>query len=1283
MVTQLRPLYFYWIFLVFLTFPAAGMRGNIINLDRKIKWHPDQLLRISEAKKVSLLTFDGSGSHDGYELLPFFIEKFKVDESFDYIRSVNLTNLVFMPIPDSIVINLVDIENITSQVTLFQSVVYQRKTPFHEVCILPLRRNPATGNIERLVSFTLQLEFSENPSTRNEKSGRIYTGNSVLSSGNWYKIAVASDGVFAITYDYLKNEGIDVASINPENFRIYGNGGGMLPEANAEPRADDLIENAIFVYGEEDGKFDPGDYILLFGESPDRWKYNKQDQTFHHQKNIYSDKTCYFLNFDTGPGKRLGFEPSTSATPTDLINQFNDYAFYEKDDINLIKSGRQWWDQQYFEVTTSRKYSFSFANLNGGFPVKLRADVAARSTSGSTVFTISAAGSQQMSISLPPVGSQYTDDFAAEKIGFAEFNSSNPVIEVQLDYKKNNSSAVGYLNYLEMNVHRQLKMAGSQLMFRSVAGAGQGKVSEFRLISLGTPLTVWDVSTKGNATRIETTQSGNDFIFRLPTDTIREFVAFDGSSFSSPEYIGMVTNQNLHGIGQVDYIIVAHPVFLADADRLAQFHRETSNLSVFVVTQEQVYNEFSSGVQDVSAIRDFMKMLYDKAEPGKEPKYLLLFGDASFDFKDRVSNNTNYVPSYQSNESLDPVSSFVTDDYFTLLDENEGQGSTGELDLGVGRLPVASAEESKSAVDKIIHYISDSESVKNDWRNIVCFVADDQNDGGNLFFHDSEDLSDIIETGYKDFNPDKIYLDAYKQVSTPGGNRYPEVNEAINKRVEKGALIINWVGHGGEVGWAHERILEIPDIKSWTNYNNMPVFMTATCEFSRFDDPGRVSAGELVFLNPNGGGVALFTTTRLTYAGENKVLSVNFYNNAFKKVNGEYHRMGDLIVLSKNNAGASNARKFTLLGDPALSMAYPHLSVVTTAINGQVHTTVPDTLKALSEMIIEGEIQDASGMKVTSFNGTVFPTVFDKSSEIYTRANDQEGPPMKFYLRKNAVYKGKAEVVNGTFSFSFIVPKDIAYNYGIGKISYYARNEETDANGYDDNIIVGGYNDAAIPDDHGPEVSLYMNNTSFISGGITNQNPILLAYIRDESGINTVGNGIGHDITAVINQKTNTPLILNDYYVSDLNTYKSGVITYPFSALEDGQHHIDLKVWDVFNNSTEAGIDFLVVSSVDIALEHLINYPNPMRDHTTFSFETNQANQNAEVEVRIFSLTGNLVKTIRRSLFLNGYRIDLINWDGTNDQGWRINSGIYGYQIRLTFQDGSVVQETSKLVVIR
>jgi len=501
--------------------------------------------------------------------------------------------------------------------------------------------------------------------------------------------------------------------------------------------------------------------------------------------------------------------------------------------------------------------------------------------------------------------------------------------------------------------------------------------------------------------------------------------------------------------------------------------------------------------------------------------------------------------------------------------------------------------------------------------------------------------------------------------------------------VEQGALIMNYVGHGGVLGWAHARVLEIPAIKSWTNFDNMPVFLTATCEFSYFDDPAFTSAGEEVFLNPNGGGIALLTTTRPTYASDNQQLVTGFYMNAFKKTNEQYPTLGDLIMDSKNNSGTdANTRKFVLLGDPALQMAYPKLHVVTTSITTKEKPLGSDTLNALSTVTIKGEIRDDNGNKVTGFNGTVMPTVYDKPSEITTTPLEGDSP-FHFSIRKNVIYKGKLAVTAGQFSFSFIVPKDIAYNFGGGKISYYARINETDANGYNMNIIVGGYNNEASQDDEGPAIRLFMNDTMFVSGGITDQNPKLIALLSDSSGINTVGNGIGHDLTATLDDDSKSLKILNDYYVADLNTFQRGVITYPFFGLSDGLHTVTLKVWDVYNNSSDASIEFIVVSSSQLAVQHLLNYPNPFFDRTTFSFEYNQPNTEMNVQIDIYSLTGQKVKTLRQPFYSNGFRENKIEWDGSDDNGVRIGSGIYVYNVKVTIPDGSTTQKSSKLMVIR
>lgn len=1250
----------------------------------RITWNVPHVIFNGATPVESVLSFQGSALKAGSGMLPVFIAAFPFNPEHDSLAGAFLQNQIFEPVNEPDLALVKGLDQISDEIQMSHRLTVSRKKSSVEVSLVPLRKNASTGQLERLVSFGLDVRFAEYRGTHTIKSGVSFVAHSVLASGTWYKLGVAVNGIYRLTYEDLQKSGVDVGSIDPRNLRIYGNGGGMLPEANSAARTDDLMENAIFVSGEGDGRFDPGDYLLFYGQGPDRWEYNSSDRLFHCRKNIYSDRMYYFLNVDLGPGKRIQSESSSTKEPTFYAAGFEDYASYEKDEVNLIKSGRQWWDRQYFDITTVRNYSFSFPNIDVLSPVTVTTYVAARSIGNNTSFVVSAQGNALMTIPIPSISGGFEDDYAIARVGTKAFLPSGPSIEVKLNYMKSSSSSVGYLNYIELNAMRMLTMNGPQMLFRSAAGTSPGGVTEFTLNGNGMDLRVWDVTNGATTRHIETVTAGGNYVFRLATDTLREFIAFDGVSFSMPEFIGRVENQDLHGTEPADYLIICHPSFIGEAERLAAFHQSNSGLSVFITIPEKIYNEFSSGAQDISAIRDFVRMMYSKAPAGKEPRYLLLFGDASYDFKDRTQNNTNFIPSYESVESLSPVSSFVSDDYFGMLDAVEGQSANGSLDIGIGRFPVADAGQAKAAVDKVIHYCSQSDEVKNDWRNIVTFVGDDQNEGGNLFIDDSEDLARIIETKYQDYNVDKIYSDAYTMESTPGGARYPEVNEVINKRVEKGSLIMNYVGHGGEVGWAHERILEVPDIQNWRNYGNMPVFVTATCEFSRFDDPERISAGEWVFLNEKGGGVALFTTTRLTFAGTNKSLLVNFYNNVFDKSSGGYMKMGDLLRVAKNGMGSSpNIHAFVLLGDPAMQMAYPDLNVVTTSVNAHALSAVPDTLKALSEVTIAGEVHDQSGNIATNFSGTLFPTVFDKTSEIWTKANSGDYPPVQFFLRKNPVYKGKVEVTNGSFSFTFIVPKDIARNFGIGKISYYARSAGTDANGYDDHIQVGGYNNQAQPDDQGPRLALFMNDRSFLSGGITSPAPVLLADVSDDSGINTVGNGIGHDISAVLDNETTTPMILNEYYVSDLNTYKSGEISYPLSSLSDGPHQITVKVWDVHNNSTDASIDFIVVSSAEFAFQHLLNFPNPMTDHTTFTWESNQADMPLEVEIRIFTINGSPVKTLKQTIYAQGFRPASIEWDGTQDNGQKISSGFYLYQVQLMLPDGTAKRQSSKLVVIR
>ncbi len=814
--------------------------------------------------------------------------------------------------------------------------------------------------------------------------------------------------------------------------------------------------------------------------------------------------------------------------------------------------------------------------------------------------------------------------------------------------------------------------------FSDINSVSQTNTAQYTISDGGQGVLIWDVSDGVNVKSVNASLSGDQMIWKMENDKLKKFVAFDGTSFFNAEFVGVVENQDLHGDNtNYDMLIITHPAFLSEADRLAQHHRNHDNMQVLVSQLPIIYNEFSSGKQDITAIRDYVKMFYDRAVNGNEPKYLLLFGDGSFDYKDRVEGNTNYVPVWESVASLNEVGSYATDDYYGYLDDVPNDD---KLDIGIGRFVASSTEQATQAVDKTIHYALNTDAVMDDWRNIVCLVADDED--SNMHLNDAEELFVIIDSTDKTLNVEKIYLDAYPQVATPSGEKYPDVQLAINDRIERGALIFNYVGHGGELGLSHERVMTIGDVNSWTNYDRLTVFVTATCEFSRFDDPTRTSAGEQVFLNSKGGAVALYTTTRATYAGGNSIINKNFYKFLFEKVNGEHHRMGEVMRLAKNDSSTGvNGEKFLILGDPALHFAFPKEKVITLAINDVFIEEAIDTIRALSKVTISGELQDDLGNKLSAFQGYLFPTIFDKPSRFATLGNDDASIPVNFFVQKNALYKGKVSVINGEWSFTFIAPKDIAYQYGYGKFSFYAKSGEIDAAGYFTDVVVGGYNQFAEPDFTGPTIEMYMNDDSFINNGITDENPDLLAYLWDDQGINTVGSGIGHDILATLDG--GKAYVLNNYYESELDDYKSGKVLYPFYNLSTGHHSLELKVWDIHNNSATGKLDFIVANSESMAIEELMNYPNPFYESTTFSFEHNLSGADLEIIVQVFSLQGQLMKTIRDVHYSEGYKYKSEKWAGTDDGGNKLPGGLYVYKVMVRNPSGSFSEATSKLIILK
>jgi hypothetical protein len=1238
---------------------------------RSLSWKGLEEVKVNESLTFSKAVFSGARYENNSPGLPVYNEIFALAEGTSYYTAV-IENEVYDIAPDGFE-KISGIELAGPELEPAFALSFERKLPYAVISFVPIRLNPYNNQYEILVSFDIII-LENNGETISSQGNRKNIASSVLSAGEWYKVSVYQTGIHRITFNDLQSMGVNPANVDPRKIRVYGNGGGMLPESLNDFRHEDLAENSIFVSGEGDGKFGQEDYILFYGESPHVWKYQEFSQAFSHEQNIYSDSTYYFLNFDIGPGKRISSIPSITDPPNAYVSKFTDYAYHEKDLFNLSNIGRVWYGEV-FDVTTSYNFDFNFPDLDAGSPAFFRAYIAAKSEV-TTSFTFLNGSEEIMRANISGIPSS-ANTFARPYIGSNPFNPASENINIRINYEKPISSSIGWLNYFEINVIRNLVFSGPQMSFRDPNSVSPGAIAEFTLATAGTGVQIWHVTDPTNVNKIEAVQTGDNLVFRMPQDTLEEYIAFNGSSYLEVKFSEKVGNQDLHGASPANMIIITHPLFKEQAERLAGFHREHDGMTVRVTEIKQVYNEFSSGAQDITAIRNYMEHLYENSPAGEEPKYLLLFGDASFDYKDRIENNSNFVPTWEEEESLIIVYSIASDDYFGFLD---GPGDN-LLDIGIGRLPVQTVEQATIGVDKIIHYATNQEVVMKDWRNMLAFVADDED--GNLHLRQAEEMASFIDTNYGVYNIDKIYVDAFPQVSTTGGQRSPEVNRAINNRIDKGCLVMNYTGHGGEVGWGHERFLENSDINSWTNYDRMPIFITATCEFSRYDDPERTSAGEYTYLNPAGGSVAMFTTARATFGGSNFNLNTALFEYMFEENSGEYYRFGDLIRLAKNKGGVDgNDKKFILLGDPALHLAYPHFDVITTRINDEPVSMVADTMQALKKITVEGEVINDSG-NLLDFNGTVYPIVYDKPAQITTLAADPTSYTNTFEIQNNILYKGKAQVTDGKFSFTFIVPKDIAYQYGFGKISYYAANESEDAHGFYNNIMVGGLDQSAAPDTTGPTVELFMNDEYFVFGGITDENPDMLAFVSDASGINTVGTGIGHDIVAILDGNTDKPIILNEFYESDLDSYSSGTIRYPFSNLEEGLHTLSIKVWDVFNNSADAYIEFNVISSDKFTINELMNYPNPFNSGTTFVFSHNKAEGELDVNLRIFNMQGQIVRTLETELVPSGYRSEPFKWDGTDDTGVPLARGMYIYKLLVRNEEGQTDDKAGKLILTR
>ncbi|MBF4484722.1 type IX secretion system sortase PorU [Flavobacterium sp. CSZ] len=1205
-------------------------------------------------------------------------------------NSVQITNVIYESVSiaelgDLSLENIPEKPNETLKTTISRD---QRQT------FLSLSPIIKEGNsFKRMRSFSYSTSNSTSGSNSNsssfKKSNSVY--NSVLASGDWYRFYIEKSGVYKISKSFLQSLGFDPSKVDPRRIKIYGNGGKMLPLANSTYYPEDLTENAIQIIGESDGIFNNEDYILFYGEGVENW--NTESQT---NLNLYTTKSYYYITVAGGEGKRIPNFNQPTGNSTLELNTFDDYQFHEIDKTNIAHLGRQWFGES-FDIYQEQEFEFSFPNIETSVPVKIEVNTASAAFTP-TSFAVAANGQNIGTINFQALVSNSELKFYTQKLASNTSFTGAENIKIKLTYNNNGvPGSKGYLDYINLIVKRKLSGTGKQFKFQYDLAGATGGIVNYTISNASGISQIWDITDLYNVSKIENSNQAT-FSFKASLGEIRKYIAIDAADYFTPlkENQSKIANQNLKGtlfkntqnsFQDIDYVIITPRFLVSQAEKLANFHRTYSNLNVKVIALENIYQEFSSGKQDIAAIRNCIRYIYDNASsPDKKIKYLNLFGDASFDYKDRITNNNNIVPIYQSIISNSTgETSFASDDFYGLMDNNEGVvvSPFGGIDIAVGRMLVSDNAQAGEMVNKVLEY-HDTKSYGN-WRNNIVMVSDDsdQTSDATLQFYQNN-LADNISTQKPFLNVDKIILDAYTQEASAGGSRYPKARTDLFNAFEKGALIFNYLGHGGEDGLASERIWEKSDGQNLNNQYKYPLFITITCEFSRFDDPTRPTAGEYTFWNPKGGAISMLTTIRAIGQFNAEDFNDSLSKNLLSYGSNQYTSIAEALRISKNENPSSASNVIFYIGDPALILAIPKPRINLTKVNDVVISqSIPD-FKSLAKIKISGEITDENNNLLSNYNGELATAIFDKLITTSTLNNDGYSPAMSFKILGETIFRGNASVTNGQFEFSFVVPRDIRVPVDYGRISFYSKKNQALENqtGYNTTIKIGGINENAPQDNINPKVKLYMNDETFVSGGTTNESPFLLAFLEDENGINTAS-GIGHDIVAILDGDVSNPYILNDYYQTKLDDYTNGNLRFPLRNLAPGMHTISFTAWDVYNNPVTSEIQFVVVGDESLTLTHVLNYPNPFSTYTQFWFSHNRPYEPLDVQVQVMTITGKVVWTKNQVITTEGFLSREITWDGRDDFGDRIGKGVYIYKLTVRSNlTNKKAEKYEKLVIL-
>lgn len=1120
--------------------------------------------------------------------------------------------------------------------------------------------------------------------TTSSLSAAAFAERSVLSEGSWKKISVKETGVCKLTYDQLKKMGFS----NPSQVRIYGYGGAQLSEKLNDPKIDDL--NATPLY-------DSGNALYFYAQGPRIWEYtsSKKGTSFTLCSNLYSLNGYYFLTENTGKREIISYDEddNMSSEGTDELEETDVFSYMEhyaiKDETyNIIHSGKCWLGNAISNGQT-KNFNLNIPDIDTDEVATLYASLAAYSQN-LTSCDISIGGlNTKTSFSIS--SSEVKADHQKTIFSFVPERDPNSV-SITFNGKADDNTL--WIEQIVLNVYRKLKIHDGIMYFRDPRTKTE-EICTYNLSGATKDVIVWNITDPQHITLVPSKIENGGLKFkRSPKGVMEEFVAFDPTSteFVKAEFTENVNNQNLHAYSGYDLIIISPSEFISEAQRLADIHTAYDGLSVLVVTPEEIYNEFSSGTPDATAIRWFLKMFYDK---GEKKKSILLFGDGCFDNRNIMkpigTPRTNYIIAYEGGAFHDETISYVTDSYFCFLDSDDDKLPNGskKMQYSIGRFPISSLKQATEMVNKVENYLFTPQF--GDWRNKACLIADDNDQKENTkstvnrFFNYSDKIADSIHSKDASMEIQKLYLDSYTRQASSNGSRYPEVEELFTKNIQDGTLIVNYIGHSSELAWASERVFTQNQAGSIFN-EKQGFWFTASCEFTRFDNYAS-SGGEDLVLNPNGGALTLFSAARTVYDDKNDNLNRKYIDYLFSKSElNEPLTIGEICRKAKNELpNDSNKLSFNLLGDPALKLAIPEGNVETDSIIliGKGKT---DTLKALSEAKIFGHIDDANGNYMDGFNGIVNITIYDKKTIVYTKGNlweesEKAGNRHDYYDRLNILFSGKAEVINGRFNATLKIPKDINYNYGEGRIHYYAYDEENkyDADGSNETFIIGGSNDCELTDENGPDIRMYINQKSFLSGDKVNNKPVLYAEIHDENGINASGCGIGHDITLNIDG-SKTPIILNKNLTYDIDSYSDGTIDYQMSELEPGYHTISLRVWDLLNNSTQKEISFFVDKELPIETHKMdISYAAD-KDVAIVTIMHDRAQSVASHKIIIYNSEGKVILETFQTTERLGKDLSW-EWNYCGNNGNRVSNGLYIIRVEFETDEGDFYGLSQKILV--